>query len=101
MFLCNGKTVSRDNKHSIHTVPFSYCESLVEPLKIHAAPVRILYKIGKTEEYYYNIVLSQRGQEKLAVKGYLMIKDKNRDDHYIIVNQLSYQYFDPVAMSVK
>jgi len=62
MFLSNGKIVSRDNKHSIHKVPFSYCENLVEPLKIHAVHVRILYKIGNTEEYY-NIALSQQGQK--------------------------------------
>lgn len=65
MFLSIGKIVSRDNKHSIHPVPFSYCENLIEPLKIHAVPVRILYEIGKTEEYY-NILQSQQGQEKLV-----------------------------------
>jgi len=92
MFLSNGKIVSRDNKHSIHTVPFSYCENLVEPLKIRAVHVRILYKIGKMEEYY-NIVQSQQGQKKLVVKGYLMAKYKNRDDLFIIVNQFPYQYF--------
>ncbi|XP_050054122.1 uncharacterized protein LOC126549329 [Aphis gossypii] len=33
-------------------------------------------------EEYCDIVLSQQGREKLVVKGYLMVKDKNRDDLY-------------------
>ena len=41
--------------------------------------MRILFKIGKMEEYC-KIVLSQQGREKLVVKGYLMVKDKNRED---------------------
>jgi len=41
--------------------------------------VRILYNIGKMDEYF-KIVLSQQGREKLVVKGYLLVKDRNRDD---------------------
>lgn len=29
---------------------------------------------------YCNIVLSQQGRENLDIKGYLMVKDKNRGD---------------------
>jgi len=31
-------------------------------------------------EEYCNIDLSQQGREKFVVKGYLMVKDKNRED---------------------
>jgi hypothetical protein len=33
-------------------------------------------------EEFCDTVPSQKGKEKIVVKGYLMVKDKNRDDLY-------------------
>jgi len=79
MILSNRKILSHDNELSIDTAPFSDCLHLVEPSKIYVVFVRISYNIGKMDEYC-KIVLSQQGREKLVVKVYLMVKDKNRDD---------------------
>ncbi|KAF0761068.1 Uncharacterized protein FWK35_00007573 [Aphis craccivora] len=43
---------------------------------------------GENMEEYCDIVLSQQGREKLVVKGYLMVKDKNRDDLIIVLLEL-------------
>jgi len=41
--LSNRNILSRDSERSIDTVPFPHCVNLVEPSKIDAVSVRILY----------------------------------------------------------
>jgi hypothetical protein len=58
-------------------ISFSDCVNLVEPLKIHAVSVHILYNKGKIEKYCPIIA---RSRKISCQRVFLTRQDKNRDE---------------------